>query len=61
VLLLDEPYQGCCLDFWQRVWAWRGDGKAVVVVTHSLNEIDRVDTVLDLTRQWPETLHVAWA
>jgi ABC-2 type transport system ATP-binding protein len=53
VLLLDEPYQGfdqgSYLDFWQQVWAWRGEGKAVVVVTHLLNELDRVDTVLDLT------------
>ena len=53
VLLLDEPYQGfdqgSYLDFWQRVWAWRSAGKAVVVVTHLLNELDRVDTVLDLT------------
>jgi ABC-type multidrug transport system ATPase subunit len=54
VLLLDEPYQGfdrgSYLDFWQQVWRWRTDGKAVVVVTHLLSELDRVDTVLDLTR-----------
>jgi ABC-type transport system involved in cytochrome bd biosynthesis fused ATPase/permease subunit len=29
--------------------AQRSEGKAVVVVTHLLNELDRVDTVLDLT------------
>jgi ABC-2 type transport system ATP-binding protein len=53
VLLLDEPYQGfdrgTYLDFWQLVWYWRDAGKAVVVVTHLLNQLDQVDTVLDLT------------
>jgi len=53
VLLLDEPYQGfdngSYLDFWQQVWRWRSAGKAVVVVTHLLNELRRADTVLDLT------------
>ena len=53
VLLLDEPYQGfdrgSYLDFWQQVWRWRADGRAVVVVTHLLSELDRVDAVLDLT------------
>jgi YD repeat-containing protein len=53
VLLLDEPYQGfdrgSYLDFWQQLWRWRAAGKAIVVVTHLLNQLDRVDTVLDLT------------
>jgi ABC-2 type transport system ATP-binding protein len=53
VLLLDEPYQGfdqgSYLDFWQRVWQWRDAGKAVVVVTHLLSQLDRVDIVLDLS------------
>lgn len=53
VLLLDEPYQGfdrgTYLDFWHEVWRWRDTGKAVVVVTHLLNQLDRVDIVLDLT------------
>jgi ABC-type Mn2+/Zn2+ transport system ATPase subunit len=53
VLLLDEPYQGfdrgTYLDFWRLVWQWRDAGKAVVVVTHLLNQLDQVDTVLDLT------------
>jgi ABC-2 type transport system ATP-binding protein len=53
VLLLDEPYQGfdqgSYLDFWQQVWQWRGAGKAVVVVTHLLSQLDRVDIVLDLS------------
>ncbi|MBE1484589.1 ATP-binding cassette domain-containing protein [Plantactinospora soyae] len=53
VLLLDEPYQGfdrgTYLDFWQQLWQWRSAGKAIVVVTHLLNQLDRVDNVLDLT------------
>ena len=53
VLLLDEPYQGfdrgTYLDFWHEVWRWRDAGKAVVVVTHLLNQLDRVDLVLDLS------------
>jgi ABC-type multidrug transport system ATPase subunit len=53
VLLLDEPYQGfdhgSYVDFWRQVWRWRDGGSAVVVVTHLLNELDRVDLVLDLT------------
>ncbi|MGI5215801.1 ATP-binding cassette domain-containing protein [Plantactinospora sp. CA-290183] len=53
VLLLDEPYQGfdrgSYLDFWQQLWQWRSAGRAIVVVTHLLNQLDRVDTVLDLT------------
>jgi ABC-2 type transport system ATP-binding protein len=53
VLLLDEPYQGfdrgAYIDFWTQVWAWRDRGRAVVVVTHLLGQLDRVDAVLDLT------------
>lgn len=53
VLLLDEPYQGfdrgSYLDFWHQLWDWRAAGKAIVVVTHLLNQLDRVDTVLDLS------------
>ncbi|MFE7278024.1 ABC transporter ATP-binding protein [Streptomyces sp. NPDC057623] len=53
VLLLDEPYQGfdrgSYVDFWQNVWGWRDEGRAIVVVTHMLNELDRVDHVLDLS------------
>lgn len=52
VMLLDEPYQGfdrgTYLDFWHEVWRWRDNGKAIVVVTHLLNQLDRVDLVLDL-------------
>ena len=54
VLLLDEPYQGfdkgSYLDFWQQVWRWRTERKAVVVVTHLLSELNRVDNVLELGR-----------
>ncbi|HEX5595619.1 MAG TPA: ATP-binding cassette domain-containing protein [Micromonosporaceae bacterium] len=58
VLLLDEPYQGfdrgSYLDFWQQVWRWRASGKSVVVVTHLLNQLDRVDVVLDLSSRRAE-------
>jgi ABC-2 type transport system ATP-binding protein len=52
LLLLDEPYQGfdqgTYLDFWQQVFAWRDAGRAVVVVTHLLHDLENVDHVLDL-------------
>jgi ABC-type multidrug transport system ATPase subunit len=52
LLLLDEPYQGfdqgSYLDFWQQVFTWRDAGRAVVVVTHLLHELQNVDRVLDL-------------
>ncbi|MET0419651.1 MAG: ATP-binding cassette domain-containing protein [Actinoplanes sp.] len=54
LLLLDEPYQGfdqgTYLDFWQQVFAWRDAGRAVVVVTHLLHDLQNVDHVLDLGR-----------
>lgn len=57
VLLLDEPYQGfdqgSYLDFWEQVWQWRDRGTAVVVVTHLLEQLDRVDVVLDLPNEVP--------
>jgi ABC-type multidrug transport system ATPase subunit len=53
VLLLDEPYQGfdhgAYVNFWDHVSGWREAGKAVIVVTHLLNELERVDRVLELT------------
>jgi ABC-2 type transport system ATP-binding protein len=53
LLLLDEPYQGfdrgAYIDFWQELWRRRDEGKAVVVVTHLLNHLDRVDVVLELS------------
>jgi ABC-2 type transport system ATP-binding protein len=52
LLLLDEPYQGfdrgSYLDFWRHVSAWHTQGRAVVVVTHLLTELDRADRVLEL-------------
>jgi ABC-2 type transport system ATP-binding protein len=53
ILLMDEPYQGfdkgSYTDFWQVIWRERDAGRAVVVITHMLNTLDRVDQVLDLT------------
>ena len=52
ILLLDEPYQGfdqgSYLDFWAFADAWRADGRAVIVVTHLLTELERVDRVVEL-------------
>ena len=52
VLLLDEPYQGfdhgTYVDFWEHCNVWRQAGKAVVVVTHMLAELNRVDRVVEL-------------
>jgi ABC-type multidrug transport system ATPase subunit len=53
LLLLDEPYQGfdhgSYVDFWAHTDAWRAAGRAVVVVTHMLAELERVDRVVDLS------------
>lgn len=52
LLLLDEPYQGfdqaTDVDFWDLVEAWRGAGTGILVVTHLLRDLDRVDHVLEL-------------
>ncbi len=52
VLLLDEPYQGfdrgTYVNFWDHCQRWRDAGKAVVVVTHMLAELERVDRVVEL-------------
>ncbi|HSB86880.1 MAG TPA: ABC transporter ATP-binding protein [Ilumatobacteraceae bacterium] len=52
VLLLDEPYQGfdhgTYVNFWDHCEGWRRQGRAVVVVTHMLAELNRVDRVVDL-------------
>ena len=52
ILLLDEPYQGfdagSYLNFWDRVDDWRKGGAAVIVVTHMLSELHRVDRVIDV-------------
>ena len=58
VLLLDEPYQGfdhgAYLNFWDHVDGWRAEGRAIVVVTHMLAELSRVDRVVELsaTGEW---------
>jgi len=52
VLLLDEPYQGfdrgTYVNFWDHVDRWREESKAVVIATHMLAELDRVDRVVEL-------------
>jgi ABC-type multidrug transport system ATPase subunit len=52
VLLLDEPYQGfdhgTYVNFWDHCATWRAAGKAVLVVTHMLAELDRVDRIVEL-------------
>jgi ABC-type multidrug transport system ATPase subunit len=54
LLLLDEPYQGfdhdSYLDFWDQVFRWRDAGAAVLVVTHLLRDLERIDHVVQLTR-----------
>jgi ABC-type multidrug transport system ATPase subunit len=51
--LLDEPYQGfdrgSYVSFWQHVDRWRLERKAMVIVTHLLTELDRVDGVVELS------------
>jgi ABC-2 type transport system ATP-binding protein len=53
ILLLDEPYQGfdrgTYVSFWHHVQRWREKGRGVVVVTHMLAELDRVDRVVELS------------
>jgi ABC-2 type transport system ATP-binding protein len=52
LLLLDEPYQGfdhgSYVDFWRHVDDWKAAGRAVVVVTHLLTELHRVDRVVEV-------------
>jgi ABC-2 type transport system ATP-binding protein len=54
ILLLDEPYQGfdrgSYVNFWDRVDGWCAAGRAVVVVTHMLAELSRVDRVVEMGR-----------
>lgn len=65
VLLLDEPYQGfdrgTYVNFWDHCEKWRKEGKAVVIVTHMLAELERVDRLVELSAHpsrrhgWTET------
>ncbi len=52
LLLLDEPYQGfdrgTYVNFWDHCDRWREEGRAVVVVTHMLAELERADRVIEL-------------
>jgi ABC-2 type transport system ATP-binding protein len=52
LLLLDEPYQGfdrgTYVNFWDHCSTWRHQGKGVVVVTHMLAELERVDRIVEL-------------
>lgn len=60
VLLLDEPYQGfdhgTYVNFWDHVDRWRIEGRAVLVVTHMLAELNRVDRVVELAAH--QTAHL---
>ena len=62
VLLLDEPYQGfdhgTYVNFWDHCDTWRRAGKSVLVVTHMLAELDRVDRVVELPTH-PSRRHAA--
>jgi ABC-type multidrug transport system ATPase subunit len=57
LLLLDEPYQGfdrgVYVNFWDHVGAWSAAGKAIVIVTHMLAELSRVDRVVELAVAQP--------
>jgi len=63
VLLLDEPYQGfdrgTYVNFWDHCQNWRDEGKAVVVVTHMLAELERVDRVIELPAHPSRSHHSA--
>lgn len=52
LLLLDEPYQGfdrgTYVNFWDHCRRWASMGKGVLVVTHMLAELERVDRVVEL-------------
>ncbi|MEU4393820.1 ATP-binding cassette domain-containing protein [Kribbella sp. NPDC023855] len=52
LILLDEPYQGfdqdSYLDFWDQVLKWRDAGAGVLVVTHLLQDLERVDHLVEL-------------
>jgi len=54
LILLDEPYQGfdqdSYIDFWDQVYKWRDAGAGVLVVTHLLHDLERVDHLVELPR-----------
>jgi len=63
ILLLDEPYQGfdrgTYVNFWDHCERWRRQARAVVIVTHMLAELKRVDRVVELAAH-PSRVH-RWA
>lgn len=52
LMLLDEPYQGfdqeSYVDLWDQIYQWRDAGAGILVVTHMLRDLDRVDHVVEL-------------
>ncbi len=64
VLLLDEPYQGfdrgTYVNFWDHCHRWRTEGKAVIVVTHMLAELERVDRVVELPAHPSRSHRAVW-
>ncbi len=60
VLLLDEPYQGfdfgTYVNFWDNVGGWRRAGKVIVIVTHMLAELERVDRVIEIRWADPQVI-----
>lgn len=52
LLLLDEPYQGldstAYEDLWELIRSWSRAGTAILLVTHLLHDVDRVDQVIEL-------------
>ncbi|HOT34510.1 MAG TPA: ATP-binding cassette domain-containing protein [Microthrixaceae bacterium] len=52
LLLLDEPYQGfdhgSYIDLWTQIDRWREKGTGVLIVTHMLGDLDRVDRIIEL-------------
>jgi ABC-type multidrug transport system ATPase subunit len=57
LMLLDEPYQGfdrgSYISFWDHINRWRDAGRGVLVVTHLLAELDRVDRIVGLRAPAP--------
>jgi ABC-2 type transport system ATP-binding protein len=59
LMLLDEPYQGfdrgSYMSFWDQISRWRDAGRGVLVVTHLLAELDRVDRIVGLQPPAPRS------
>jgi ABC-type multidrug transport system ATPase subunit len=52
VLLLDEPYAGFDYDTYQRFWVLtrerRDQGRALLIVSHFITDVERFDRIYDL-------------